>query len=272
MSVSRHALVFSACVGISLVAMPHWAYAALEQLTLTLPQAPANTTDLDLTVDNSVPFTFANEEKWPRGEFNSAGGVKTDDTHATITYLGGSPGGEVMTIGFQIDTAVQNFHVDSIGWSFKHGNDQPIPGLVGARFKMTPVKDPMVDFTITNNSVGYLLFSNVATLSNSLDLPLGDPVGSIPGFVPLWATLLLAPGQTSPDFISSTVDPGNFVYVEGTAFVSDATGDELSGGLDFRYGHQTPIPEPPTWAMLIAGFVALALAALFRSTAIGSAA
>jgi hypothetical protein len=240
-TISRYRLATLAGIAISIsVAIPSRCYAALEQLSLTLPATPAGASDLDLDVLNDAPFTFGPANKFATGGFNpNPITSQSDPTHGSVHFKGAPVAGTTMTIGIVIDTGFQSFQVNTLNWSFPNGTTQAIPGLVGAKFKAKPFGDPMIDFTITNTTSGYLLFTDVATLSNSPDLPLGDPVGSIPGFVPLWASLLLAPGQTSPDFISPEVDAGNFLYVDATAFESDVNGDELSDPLYVRYGPGT---------------------------------
>ena len=227
---------------------------AKEQITLTLPAVPDGVTDFHLDFKNSAPFVIDKVAKGPfsSASFSSVSGV--GGNLGNVTYKGATTPGSIITVGFSIETAKQDFTTTDVSWSYAVGKNTPIPGITGANFKATPIGDPMVDFKLTNTSSGYLLFTNVTTLSNVAELPLGAPVGSIPGFTSLWASLLLAPGQSSPDFISPMIDPGNFIFVEGTSYESNSTGDKLSDSVSWRFGHQTSIPEPATWLMMLFGF------------------
>jgi hypothetical protein len=228
-TISRYRLATLAGIAISIsVAIPSRGYAALEQLSLTLPATPAGASDLDLDVLNDAPFTFGPANKFATGGFNpNPITSQSDPTHGSVHFKGAPVAGTTMTIGIVIDTGFQSFQVNILNWSFQTGRRRRFPVWLAPNSRRSRLAIPMIDFTITNTTSGYLLFTDVATLSNSPDLPLGDPVGSIPGFVPLWASLLLVPGQTSPDFISPEVDAGNFLYVDATAFESDVNGDDF---------------------------------------------
>jgi hypothetical protein len=63
------------------------------------------------------------------------------------------------------------------------------------------------------------------------------------GFTPFASSVTLAPHSTFTAVFPEMQD-GNFLYIEGTQFLSDAQGNPLSVSTQFRFGHQAPVPEP----------------------------
>jgi hypothetical protein len=143
-TISRYRLATLAGIAISIsVAIPSRGYAALEQLSLTLPATPAGASDLDLDVLNDAPFTFGPANKFATGGFNpNPITSQSDPTHGSVHFKGAPVAGTTMTIGIVIDTGFQSFQVNTLNWSFPNGTTQAIPGLVGAKFKAKPFGDP----------------------------------------------------------------------------------------------------------------------------------
>jgi PEP-CTERM motif len=233
--------------------------------TIVLPPTPAGVNDVHIKFKNDEPWAYSpfGGDEIPKAGFLqvSPHGPEADFS-GQVDWGGGSPpeGGRLQ-LTIPIITKSQHFTPLEGTWTFKASGPQPIDGFAKLKFQGTVVGDPMIDFWLTNDDDNYLLLTNVATLSNTPELPLDAPVGSVPGFVDLWSSLLLAPGEESPHFISPNVDPGHFLYVKLDAYVSDAVGNILSGGIGYQWGHEVEtVPEPSTWAMIVVGFFGLAFA------------
>ena len=231
--------------------------AANEQLSLTLTTTSDNTSDLDIGISNGADFTFVNKSDWSNGSFTKALAGQSGGDSGLVQFSGGTVNkGVQMTVGFITRSTFNGFTIDSAEWSHPTGPNDPIP-LKGLKLSVSRVGDPLNDLTITNGGDAYMSFIDLSFLADSPGLPLGAPVGSEPGFTIFDANLLLAPGQ-SQDFLFPALTPLDYLYIEGSAYESDSAGDQLYGPMDFRFGHQSPVPEGSTWALLATGFLAIA--------------
>ena len=239
---------------------------AKEVLTLELKTTKDNTTDLELLFGNSKDFDFV-----PNGIAAITGDFKGIGSHSSITnrkdigeVSAQAPDpfhlpdkGTTITIGITIQSAENDFKLFGAFWSYKIGPLEGIP-VKPTDFKVVVVGDPQNIFTITNDSDSYLSFTGLTFLNNVSELLSAATVGSIADFLPFQSFLLVAPHTTSQEFLFPELSPGNFLYVEGNEFVSDASGNPLDDAFSFRFGHQAAVvPEPSVLWLLVVGLLGI---------------
>jgi hypothetical protein len=239
-----------------------------ESFSTTIKTITDYTNDLEITFHNTAPFDFTSTDDWNKRGFDHSQGTHagdpTDKSGAAIFDGASFDANTEITISFETTSDENQFIIDGAFWTHHDLSPaDPIPGLKGQGFKASAVGDPQIDFTIMNDSADYHAYSNLSFLSNSPELPLNSIPGSIPGFAPFDPFLLLAPGQ-SADFLFPDMDPGNWLYIEASTYVSDVSGDQLSDSSLFDFGHQKPVPEASTWDMMLTGFGGLGFAAFWR--------
>jgi hypothetical protein len=244
-----------ACV-VTATSIPSAVYAsstssAREKVSVTLPAAPKYVHDFHLDFKNDEPWFFStiavdSPTLFPFDVVQTHQNPPPNDLTGSVNWLGGHPAaGSTIVLGFTIVTLSQHFTNINATWSFVNAPNQKINGADGVKIEATPVGDPMVDFRISNTGGEYLLLTNVNTQSNISALPLDTAVDSTSGFVSLWPSLLLAPGEESPHFISSPIDAGKYFYAEFTSYQSDASGDLLSEGVGIVWGRPLQGPHGP---------------------------
>ncbi len=234
---------------------------AFETMTITL-KAPETIKDLTIRISNSKPFTCEDIEA---SQFVAKTCDKTSDTTARIILSNPSDilaGPGEVTVGIKIKSPENDFKIVEAEWITENGRRLNIPERQ-YDFKVTPVGDPQSLFTLRNdNPDAFLTFSGLRFLNNSTELPLGAPVGSLPGFTSFESlfgidTITLPPMTVSQSFLFPEIDAGNFLYIESTVFLSSPEGTPLSNTSDVRFGHQSPTPEPSTYLLLGTGLVGL---------------
>jgi PEP-CTERM motif len=252
------ALLVVTCLGVPSEASASFRGAAAEELTITATTTSPDVTDLDFTIENSGGFTFFDQPRWSKGPFTHVDSNKINPTAGRIIFDGATLSTDTkVNIGFITFSKVNNFTLSQARWSFAGGVHTIISSLTDISLSCMPVGDPQNEFTISNNSDGYVAYTDLSFLSNTPELPLDAPVGTLPGFVTFDPFLLLAPGA-SADFLFPEIDPANYIYFEMASYVSDASGQLFGPAVGIRFGHQAPIPEPSTYVLLLGGFALLA--------------
>jgi hypothetical protein len=134
------------------------------------------------------------------------------------------------------------------------GGDVKIPGFQAQGEATYTI---MNDFSEPLGITGLQFLVNVPELSFD-----GLDPGSMPGFGPPVPDFVLpAMGSMSFSF-PENVDPGNFLYAQGSMF--DVVSGDLTGS--FIQGHQSPIAEPSTVLLVVAGLLAMGATAATRTT------
>jgi hypothetical protein len=186
-----------------------------ESFSTTIKTITDNTNDLEITFHNTAPFDFTSTDDWNKGGFDHSQGTHagdpTDKSGAAIFDGGSFDANTEITISFETSSDENQFIIDGGFWTHHDLSPaDPIPGLKGQGFKASAVGDPQIDFTITNNSADYHVYSNLSFLSNSPELPLNPeafpdspplihscclrPVNRQTSFFQIW---ILATGSTS---------------------------------------------------------------------------
>jgi hypothetical protein len=229
------------------------------------------TFDLELKIANSEDFSFVKVDAGPFGGATTSQ-PPDDKSQGRVKFgpIKNGPGidaGKTVTVGITIASNQNDFEIAGGTWSSESGGTVPLCSDGGSacpdflRLSATPVKDPSTDFTLSNNSDQFVTFTDLRFLNNSLELPAGAPVGSIPGFTPFASSVIVPPHSLSEDFIFGNLDPEKFLYVEANAFVSNSSGDPLfsdpSDELSYRFGHQAPVPEPSTDMLFATSIITL---------------
>jgi hypothetical protein len=231
---------------------------ATEELTFTLKAPKDGTTDLHLEFHNASQFKIihAESDKLPSHSekvINDTNGEAIFTTNKELVLKEG----EKVTVTIDIWSAVNQWGWDKLSWSFADGTKKEIEPNRND-LTVTAVGDPTSLFSITNASDDYVTYLNLSYLNNVLQLPPLTPIGATPGFSQFASQVILLPHSVSPEYLFPNLDPGNFLYIEGTWFVSDSQGQSLyaEDTVTLRFGHQRA-PIPGTLLLLGSGLTAL---------------
>ncbi|MEN6373673.1 MAG: hypothetical protein ABFD75_02690 [Smithella sp.] len=228
---------------------------AKEELTFTLKTPVGDIKDLHLEFSNSSQFDFLDVKCKEFSNINKEhpkdNNGNPDPTKGVVNLSGAKLGKETaVTVTVKIDSNENDFNWGKAYWTIDGGE-------IGIKlnkndFKVVPVGDPQNQFTVTNESDDYVTYQNLCYLNDTAEIPSLTPIGSTAGFTPFVSTLTISPHSTSPSYLFDEMIPGNFLYIEGSVFASDALGNPLNSDdvIDFRFGHQSPVPLPGSLILL----------------------
>ena len=238
---------------------------ASEVLTLTLKTGLANTNGFILDLKNSEPFEFV---KVTGGAFDGSnnGFEDPDDSKQGAVFFEQKadtpslPLGTEVTVSVKIKSKDNDFTLTRVTWENVGGFQQPQP-LNNVTYTVTPVGDPMNDFTLTNDSNYFVTFIDLTALANVGELDQATQIRVLPGFSLFDSLVSLLPTPrrricSFPMWIGEITSTSRARH--STVMLWEIN---CPTKLILNFGHQAPVPEPPTRMLLGMGVAILGISA-----------